>query len=309
MDSIIGDLLLAQLRRYESDHLEKIKLTRDGHIELITRRSCGEGTCLLKPAGKNLSVSVTNLTYRQPIEHISKDLPRYFHIALCRGTMRGIGGAHIEKGGIYRQRRPAGFSHCGVGVSFLSEFFDTFIGSRYHISPDELIQAIDALRGFPLIPEAVIILKQIGEASFTGDIGNVWIEAKTLELISVIMDWHRRPKTGARPPLDEQDQAGIAAALRYAGERFSRPLPLEALAKQAAMSTSKFTALFKRHTGLSAACYIHRLRMEKAMNAVKNTSCPLGEVAGAVGYKHYTSFSTAFREHFGVAPSEFRKGQ
>jgi AraC-like DNA-binding protein len=47
--------------------------------------------------------------------------------------------------------------------------------------------------------------------------------------------------------------------------------------------------------------------MDKAMDMVKNTSCPLAEAADAAGYKRYTSFSTAFREQFGVTPSEFRK--
>jgi two-component system response regulator YesN len=92
--------------------------------------------------------------------------------------------------------------------------------------------------------------------------------------------------------------------MRYAEEHFSGPLTLTALAKEAAMSMSKFTAAFKTHTGISAAGYIHRLRMDKALD---NTSCPLTEAADAAGYKHYTSFSTAFREQFGVTPSEFRK--
>jgi two-component system response regulator YesN len=73
------------------------------------------------------------------------------------------------------------------------------------------------------------------------------------------------------------------------------------------MSMSKFTAAFKTHTGLPAAGYIHRLRMDKALDIVKNTSCPLEEAADAAGYKHYTSFSTAFREQFGVTPGDFRK--
>jgi AraC-like DNA-binding protein len=93
----------------------------------------------------------------------------------------------------------------------------------------------------------------------------------------------------------------------YAEEHFSSPLTLTALARQAAMSMSKFTSAFKTHSGLSAAGYIHRLRMDKAMDIVKNTSCPLTEAADAAGYKHYTSFSTAFREQFGVTPGEFRK--
>jgi transcriptional regulator GlxA family with amidase domain len=152
-----------------------------------------------------------------------------------------------------------------------------------------------------------VILKQIGEASFTGDVGNIWIEAKALELVSVVLDWHRRLGAVAAPPLKEHDQLGIAEAIRYAEEYLSGPLTLQALARQAAMSMSKFTAVFKTHTGLSAASYIRRLRMDQAMYLLKNTTAPLSDIAGLVGYKHQSRFSTLFREQFGVMPSEFRK--
>jgi AraC-like DNA-binding protein len=219
--------------------------------------------------------------------------------------MRGIGGAHVSN--VYSRHTPAGFSHRSVGVSFLPDFFETFLGSRYGVSQDELLQALDALGRFPLIPDAAMILKQIGAASFTGDIGNIWLEAKALELISVVLDWHRRLTATAGPFLKEHDRLGIAEAIGYADKHFSDPLTLAVLAKRAAMSLSKFTAAFKIHTGLSAAAYIRRIRMDKAMYLLKNTTASLGDIAGMVGYKHQSRFSTLFREQFGVAPGEFRK--
>jgi AraC-like DNA-binding protein len=272
-------------------------------MELIPRRFYGEGTGLLKPAGKSLLVSTTNLNYRRPIDS-PLYLPEYFQIVLCRGTIRGIGGAHVSNA--YSRHAPAGFSHRSVGVSFLPDFFETFLGSRYGVSQDELAQAIGDLGKFPLISEAAIILKQIGEASFIGDIGNAWIEAKTLELITVVLNWHRQLAATARLDLKEHDRLGITRAIGYADEHFSEPLTLDVLAKQAAMSLSKFTAAFKIHTGLSAASYIRRLRMDQAMYLLKNTTAPLSDIAGMVGYKHQSRFSTLFREQFGVMPSEFR---
>jgi two-component system response regulator YesN len=73
------------------------------------------------------------------------------------------------------------------------------------------------------------------------------------------------------------------------------------------MSISKFTAVFKSHTGLSAASYVRRLRMDKAMRLLKTTSSSLQEISGMVGYKYQSNFSTLFHEQFGVAPGEFRK--
>jgi AraC-like DNA-binding protein len=305
MDSIMDMLFLDRFFRH--GFLESVKPAKSGHIELIIKRSYGEGSCLMKQAGKSLVVSMTNFGFRRPLEIIEKDRHEYFYLGLCRGTINGVSGAHIEKNRILPQCRPAGFYRHGVGISFLPEFFDNFFGSRYGISRNELLQALDALKGFPPIPDAAFILKQIGEASFTGDSGTSWIEAKTLELVSVILDWHRRLTAGAAHALNERDRAGIARAMRYAEEHFSVPLTLKTMANQAAMSISKFTAAFKIHTGLSAAAYIRRIRMEKAMYLLKNTRSPVGDIAEMVGYRHHSRFSTLFREQFDVAPGAFRK--
>jgi AraC-like DNA-binding protein len=303
MDSI-NDFLFY---RHLEEVLDKTKLTRDGYMELIPKRFYAEGSCLVRPAGTKIVVSATDLTFRHTIEHIVREQPEYFCISLCSGTVRGIGGGYLKKDSIYRQHCRAGFCHSGVGITFLPDFLDVVLNSHRGISFDELVCAFTALRDLPLLPDATVLLKQIGGASFRGDIGNLWIEAKVLELIAIVLDWYRRRTTQAQPYLKENDKAGIIEAMRYAEEHFSGPVTLEVLAKQAAMSVSKFTAAFKTHTGMSAASYIRRLRMDKAMGLLKNTEAPLGDIAAMVGYKHHARFSTLFREQFGVMPSSFRK--
>jgi hypothetical protein len=206
--------------------LERTKIAEDGHIELIPKQSHAGGAYLLKPAGKSLVVSAANLSFRQPFEYNVKDQPEYFCIGLSP-RFTGIGGAHIDKVKIYRQHLPTGFLHSGVGVSFLPEFLDIFLNSRYGISPDEVVRAIDALGKFPLIPDATVILEQIDNASFTGDVRNIWIEAKVLELISVILDWYRRLETAAGPR--SRNKTGWGSPKRYAIPRsiFPAPSPLK----------------------------------------------------------------------------------
>ena len=168
-------------------------------------------------------------------------------------------------------------------------------------------ETIAGLHALPFIPDAAAILDQIGGAAFSYDTENLWIETKSLELLSFILDWHRAHKALALPPVNEQDRLGITQALRYAEDRLAEPLVLHTLAKQASMSKSKFTSVFKNHTGLSAAEYVRRLRMEKALDYIKNTSVPLGEIAAMVGYRKHSNFSQVFRERYGVTPGTFRK--
>jgi AraC-like DNA-binding protein len=302
MDSII-DMLFPYI--FKCGFSEKGKPAGDGPMGFALKRSYGEGAYLLKPIGKSLMVSVTDLNYRRSFE-LAWEQPEYFHISLWRGNIQGIFG-QIGKNDVYHQNIPVGFRHCQMGVSFLPGFFDALLGLRHGISQDELARAIDALNRFPPPPEVAVVLKQMGDAACYNRAGNAWFEAKTLELISLALDWHRQFETKTPFRLRKQDQEGITEALRYAEKHLADPLSLETLAKLAAMSMSKFTATFKIHTGLSTACYIHRLRMERAIDLLKNTSEPLGEIAAAVGYKYHASFSAAFREQFGIVPSVFRR--
>jgi transcriptional regulator GlxA family with amidase domain len=47
--------------------------------------------------------------------------------------------------------------------------------------------------------------------------------------------------------------------------------------------------------------------MDKAKDLLKTSALSLYEIAGMVGYKHQSRFSTLFRQQFGVSPVEFRK--
>jgi AraC-like DNA-binding protein len=304
MDSIVDMLYFPQL--FKCGFAEKSNYSRNDPMDFSLRQSYGAGTCLLKPAGKSIVVCVTDYNYQRPVEVVWKQ-PEYFYISFSHGSTKGILEHIGRKNEVFRQYFPMGYHYCATGVSFLPEFFDALLGLRHGISRDELERAIGALSRFPPPPEASVVLKQMGAAAGDGGAGNAWFEAKTLELISLVLDWHRRLKITPLPCLKEYDHAAITEVLYYIGEHSGDTLSLEALSKKAAMSISKFTAAFKIQTGLAAAEYIRHHRLEKAMDLLKKTSTPRGEIAGTVGYKNHASFSAAFKEEYGVIPSAFRK--
>jgi AraC-like DNA-binding protein len=289
----------------------KSKIAGNGNMKLMPKQFYAEATRLMKPAGKSLLVSSINFTCRKPPGNSTKRKSEHSYAGLFIGSsennMGGGGGYIIGTNKIFKQHGTASYCCFGVEVSFLPEFIETFITSRHDISPLELEETVTGLCALPFIPDAVIILDQIGKAAFSDSIENIYIEAKSLELFSVILDWHREYKVLAPPPVNEQDRLGITQALRYAEEHLSEPLVLHTLAKQACMSRSKFTSVFKNHTRLSVSEYIRHLRMEKALDFVKNTTLPLGEIAALVGYRKHSNFSQVFRDCYGVTPGTFRK--
>lgn len=71
------------------------------------------------------------------------------------------------------------------------------------------------------------------------------------------------------------------------------------------MSISGISKTFKEVTGINFYDYICRLRMEKAKELLRNTSCEVSSVAGMVGYENVYSFKRAFVRYEGIKPDEY----
>jgi AraC family transcriptional regulator len=101
--------------------------------------------------------------------------------------------------------------------------------------------------------------------------------------------------------------ACIEAVLRYIREHLHEPLDRETLAAVAGFSVPHFHRVFSAHTGESAISYVRRLRLERAGRKLRMGALDITEVALAAGYDSHAAFSKAFRQQFGVSPSEFRQ--
>lgn len=64
-----------------------------------------------------------------------------------------------------------------------------------------------------------------------------------------------------------------------------------------------------KQVGCSPQQYLIRCRMENAASMLLDQHMRPGEVARAVGYPDEFSFSRAFRKHYGISPSEYKKGE
>jgi AraC family transcriptional regulator len=94
---------------------------------------------------------------------------------------------------------------------------------------------------------------------------------------------------------------------QYIRDHIGEPLDREVLASVAGFSVPHFHRIFTAGVGESAASYVRRLRMERAGRKLRMGAVDITEVAHAAGYDNHASFSKAFRQHFGLSPSEFRR--
>jgi AraC family transcriptional regulator len=94
---------------------------------------------------------------------------------------------------------------------------------------------------------------------------------------------------------------------RYIREHVDEPLSREVLAAEAGFSVPHFHRIFKAYVGKNIASYVRCVRMERAGRKLRMGAVDITEVALAAGYDTHAAFSKAFKQHFGLSPSEFRQ--
>ncbi len=93
----------------------------------------------------------------------------------------------------------------------------------------------------------------------------------------------------------------------YLIENLEKRITIEDLSKKFLMNTTTLKSVFKEVYGTSVASHIKEHRMERARALLKETDTPVLEIAKLVGYDNPSKFSSAFKEVFGLLPTEYRK--
>lgn len=93
----------------------------------------------------------------------------------------------------------------------------------------------------------------------------------------------------------------------YLLEHLSERITIEELSRQFLMNPTTLKQTFKEIYGNSIAAHIKEHRMEKAAALLRDSSDSIARIASFVGYESQSRFTTAFKETYGMLPSEYRK--
>lgn len=99
----------------------------------------------------------------------------------------------------------------------------------------------------------------------------------------------------------------IAEVEQYVHEHCGEPLTRTVLADVAGFSVAHFHRIFTRQVGENVATYVRRVRMLRAGRKLRMGAVDISEVALATGYDTHAAFSKAFKQQFGLSPSQFRQ--
>lgn len=90
-------------------------------------------------------------------------------------------------------------------------------------------------------------------------------------------------------------------------ENLANPPGLQALAASIGTNAKRLNAAFKQCIGVTVFDYLRELRMKTALRLLSDTTLEVQQISDELGYGSTANFSTAFRQRFGLAPSQFRK--
>lgn len=79
---------------------------------------------------------------------------------------------------------------------------------------------------------------------------------------------------------------------------------IDGLSREMAMSRSSFFSKLKAVTGHSPNSFIRMIRLNNAIEMLKEKKYTIAEVSYSVGFKDVKYFSTVFKKHFGISPSK-----
>ncbi|MEX0287021.1 MAG: helix-turn-helix domain-containing protein [Paracoccaceae bacterium] len=94
--------------------------------------------------------------------------------------------------------------------------------------------------------------------------------------------------------------------LAYIRARLDRSVSVDELAREAGMSASHFSRVFKDTLGTTPMQYVMAYRIEQAVEMMADTQRAFGEIAMACGFSDQAHFTRSFKQVTGQTPRQYR---
>ncbi|WP_322025191.1 response regulator [Burkholderia sp. BCC1977] len=151
------------------------------------------------------------------------------------------------------------------------------------------------------------------------EIGGVDYVVKPFEPAEVIARIRVQLMRTNRPaPVDAQDapapfSAGkdddiiVRAAIHHLSRSLNDPPTVEQLARAVGTHEKRLSRAFRDNLGQTVFEYLRHERLRIAQDLLDSTSLSIASIAKEIGFSTPANFATAFRERFGITPTEWRR--
>jgi AraC family transcriptional regulator, transcriptional activator of the genes for pyochelin and ferripyochelin receptors len=157
-------------------------------------------------------------------------------------------------------------------------------------------------------PEMQTILNQIVDCPFAGLTRQIYLEAKSLELMELRLAPTSPSERGSvyTRRLKASDIDRIYHARDILLRHHSRPPSLLELAQQVNLNDYKLKAGFRQIFGTTVFGYLWVYRMDRARQLLSCPHLTVQDIAFEVGYTCHGRFSAAFRRQFNITPTDYQ---
>lgn len=173
-----------------------------------------------------------------------------------------------------------------------------------------------------ITPQMYKVLAQIDDSEKYHQFKGIYVEAKMIELIALVLNsiFYDKVKISPRKNIgattttytitsntSESDISKIESLYHRISFNPSDSYSIPELAKNLSMSESKLTRLFRSLYGTSIHQYVQNQRLEKAAILIATKGLNVSEAALQSGYTNMSWFSKEFQKKFGITPKKYSK--
>lgn len=99
----------------------------------------------------------------------------------------------------------------------------------------------------------------------------------------------------------------IAKSFIFIHNQYDKPITLDDIIRASGLSKYYFSRLFQQTTYLSPIEYLTKVRINKAIELLRNKELTIEQIALEVGYDNGNYFNKVFRKSTGLSPGKYRK--
>lgn len=158
------------------------------------------------------------------------------------------------------------------------------------------------LRSAPVVAH---VFSELYTAHAVPDTG--YLRLKVLELLHVLSRLKSRDDVQQTDYFNQHQVECARRAAKLLTQKLTVHQTIEQLAQDVGLSATALKTCFKGVYGSSVYAYQKEYRLQLAQKLLTETDSTIAEIAHQIGYENPNKFSSAFRQSFGMTPTQYRK--
>jgi AraC-like DNA-binding protein len=159
----------------------------------------------------------------------------------------------------------------------------------------------------PLTAQMFDLATKIVNNPYAGALALLYTESVAIELLCCAVTAFSSLSSAPNERYSQRELKCLESAREFLIRHLSPAPTIRQVARATGLNETTLKRGFKAIYGETLFEFSVRCRMQHALQLLRDQRLPVKQVAAATGYRHHTSFATAFLRHFGARPKDIRR--